>query len=77
MTDLLVLSESNRSELRSIARQPAPVWGGALRAGDPELHKWASVGLIEAVGEKGYRITAKGRRLSEPRICPHCKHPIP
>jgi hypothetical protein len=61
--------DTRELELRWLARQPYPVWGGHLERGEPitspQMQAWVTDGIIEAVDQpvRGYRITDKGRAL--------------
>lgn len=63
------------SELRWLAQQDHPVWGGHLERGEPipaDLEADMGAGWIKHVGN-GYAITSKGRtHLERHDICPAC-----
>ena len=57
-------------ELKWLASQDHPVWGGHLARGEPlsdqQMQQWLNDGIIEVVANQtkaGYRITEKGRAL--------------
>jgi hypothetical protein len=60
----MVLSDQEKREQRYVQSAPRPVWGGHLERGepvtDPTMKRWIDLGLIEAVGTKGYILTSKG-----------------
>lgn len=70
-----MLSERAKSELRWLASQHRPVWGGHLERGqsldDSDLKDWLSLGLVEQSG-MGYIITKAGR-ISCGADLPRCK----
>lgn len=58
------LSDLDRMQLRWLAQQTGPVWGGHLNRGepisDPDLARWIRLGLVEEWSghrERGYRAT--------------------
>jgi hypothetical protein len=58
------MTEKALVELRYLAKQSCPLWGGHLKRNtppNPVLAGYVSDGLIEAVGKEGYRITDRGR----------------
>jgi hypothetical protein len=57
-------------ELRWLAQQAHPVWGGHIERGEPvsdgQLRAWIESGIVAEASEPGipgYKITDKGRRL--------------
>ena len=58
-------------ELRWLAKQTAPVWGGHIERRepitDPQLKRWVKHGIVTQVMgmRSGYRITPKGLVLLE------------
>lgn len=57
------------AELRWLSWQHTPVWGAHLQRGEPlknnQMLRWLELGLIEAIGMRGYRITPAGRAALE------------
>lgn len=64
-------------ELKWLAKQHEPVWGGHLARGEPisdsTMQAWVADGIIEAVKRPriGYVLTEKGRKLIA-GACPTC-----
>lgn len=54
-------------QLRYLARQDMPIWGGHLQrneeCSDPDIPRWLANGLIERISNRGYVITRAGRRF--------------
>lgn len=63
-----MLTERDKLQLRYLGRSLQPLWGGHLQRGepisDPDMQRWLELGLIEAVGTRGYLLTVKGRALT-------------
>jgi hypothetical protein len=59
-----LLTESEKLELRYLQRANKPLWGGHLKRKepitDPKMQRWLDLGLIEAVRDDGYMLTATG-----------------
>ena len=56
-------------ELRYLSRQRTPIWSGPLQRGvdmlatDPSLRYLVEHGYVKQLGDKGFVITDKGRKL--------------
>lgn len=76
------LNDREILELKYLARQNKPIWGGVIKRGadDPKLRNWEESGLIRRVlrPEPGFLITEKGKALTGMYIhCPNCGHLMP
>jgi hypothetical protein len=63
------LTRLDVQELAFLAKQRSLIWGGHLQRGQPlndqHMVSWLANGLIERVGNEGYRITPAGRAALE------------
>ncbi len=61
-------------ELKWLARQARPVWGGHIERGEPtpvEMQAELDRGIIRRVGN-GYLIGSEGRKILARNVCPTC-----
>lgn len=61
MAKIVGLTQRETAELRYLARSQTPLWGGHLERGEPitdvQMQRWVDLGLIKAVGTRGYIAT--------------------
>lgn len=76
----MALPDREKMELRYLAKQTRPIWGGVLaarrkgmRTDDPITDRWLAEGLMVEQGD-GYVITDKGRAAcgGQLPVCRHC-----